>query len=96
MEIKVINRDENSIEIQILGEGHTLCSNLREILFEDESVLFAGYMIKHPLMAEPRVYVKVNGSKTPKDALIDSCKVLIERSSDFNEKLDSAISTFKK
>lgn len=96
MEIKVINKDEDSLEIQILGEGHTLCSNLRGILFNDESVVFAGYMIKHPLMAEPRVYVKVDGSKTAKEAFIDSCNVLVERCNNFKEKIDLAVSKFKK
>ncbi|MHA1310470.1 MAG: RpoL/Rpb11 RNA polymerase subunit family protein [Candidatus Helarchaeota archaeon] len=94
MEIKVINKDENSLEIQILGEGHTLCTNLKQILFDDSSTVFAGYMIKHPLMAEPRVYVKTNGTKTPKQALMDACKVLIERTDKFKEKFDEAISEF--
>ena len=95
MEIKVINKNENSLEIQILGEGHTLCTNLRQILFEDKSVIFAGYMIKHPLMAEPRVYVKTDGSKTPKQAFIDACKILIARNEEFKNKLNAAVSEFK-
>ncbi|MHA1232244.1 MAG: DNA-directed RNA polymerase subunit L [Candidatus Helarchaeota archaeon] len=96
MELKIIKEDKDAIEIQILGEGHTLCTNLKQILFEDPSILFAGYMIKHPLMAEPRLYVKTNGSKTPKQAIIDACKSLIKRCNEFKEQLDVAISEMDK
>ena len=92
MDIKVINQDVNTLEIQILGEGHTLCSNLKQVLFEDQAVMFAGYMIKHPLMAEPRVYVKTDGSKTPKEAFLVACKGIAKRCDDFKEKLDEATS----
>jgi len=95
MDVKIINKDEDSLEIQILGEGHTLCTNLKQILFEDNSVKFAGYMIKHPLMAEPRFYIKTDKSKTPRQALLDACKVLEKRCDEFRELLNKAIKEFK-
>jgi len=92
IDIKIVNRSIDSLEIQIFEEGHTLCTNLKQILFEDSATVFAGYMIKHPLMAEPRLYIKTNELKTPKQALIDACKTLAERCNNFKEKLDNAIS----
>jgi len=89
MDVKIVNKDENALEIQILGEGHTLCTNLKQALFEDPKVIFAGYMIKHPLKEEPRVYLKTDGSKHPKKALLEAIDVLIKRAENFIEEFNT-------
>ena len=72
MNIKLLNKEENSIEIIIEGEGHTLSNLLRNVLFEDESVEFAGYSIDHPIDTPPKFYIRTNGTKSPIQALIDA------------------------
>ncbi|MHA1377250.1 MAG: RpoL/Rpb11 RNA polymerase subunit family protein [Candidatus Helarchaeota archaeon] len=96
MQLEVLSRneEENSIEIKIRGEGHTLCVPLRTILFEDEDVEFAGYRIKHPLMPEPTIYIKTNGKKTPIDALKKAIRILIEKSDEFITKFSENLDDF--
>ncbi|MFX1363110.1 MAG: RpoL/Rpb11 RNA polymerase subunit family protein, partial [Promethearchaeota archaeon] len=41
------------------GEGHTLFSALRKILFEDKDVSFAGYDVEHPILGSTKFYLRV-------------------------------------
>ena len=94
VEVLAKSEEENSIELRIVGEGHTLCVPLRSILFEDKDVEFAGYRIKHPLMPEPILYIKTNKNKTPIEALKDAIKKLIERSDEFSTKFLDELDEF--
>jgi DNA-directed RNA polymerase subunit L len=78
MKIKVLNmkKENNSLEIEIEGEDHTLCNALRNILLEDESVEFVSYKIDHPTHANPIFFVKTDATKTPTEALIEASERL--------------------
>lgn len=67
MEIKVIKEDKKGIEFEIIGEGHTFCNVLREALNKHKDVDFATYRIEHPLLSNPRMYVRTR-VKVPKGA----------------------------
>lgn len=96
MKIEVVSKSEqeDTLELRIHGEGHSLCVPLRTILFEDKDVEFAGYRIKHPLMPEPVIFIKTNGNKTAIVALKDAIKKLIERSDEFSTKFLEELEEF--
>jgi len=59
----------NAATFTINKEDHTLASMLRSQLLLNESVIFAGYKVPHPL--EPKFILKIqtDGSETPVHAL---------------------------
>ena len=64
--MKVIKDTKKELEIEITGESHSLCNTLRKTLMEDEDVEAAAYVIEHPIIGEPKLYVK---AKNPKKSL---------------------------
>ena len=64
--MKVIKDTKKELEIEITGETHSLCNTLRKTLMEDEDVEAAAYVVEHPIIGEPKLYVK---AKNPKKSL---------------------------
>ncbi|KYC49649.1 MAG: DNA-directed RNA polymerase subunit L [Candidatus Methanofastidiosum methylothiophilum] len=74
LNIDVIKKDEKFMEFRIIGEDHTFCNVLRDALLKDEKVKVAAYRIDHPLLKrkEPIFVINTDGTKPPKDALLDA------------------------
>ncbi len=64
--MKVIKDTKTELEIEITGESHSLCNTLRKTLMDDEDVEAAAYVVEHPIIGEPKLYVK---AKNPKQSL---------------------------
>ncbi|KAH0541914.1 hypothetical protein FGG08_003634 [Glutinoglossum americanum] len=60
-------------------EDHTLGNMLRSQLLRTPNVIFAGYRIPHPLFPTFDLRIQTNGEISPKDALIEACKELINK-----------------
>ncbi|MFQ5887402.1 MAG: RpoL/Rpb11 RNA polymerase subunit family protein [Candidatus Hydrothermarchaeales archaeon] len=58
MEVRVLKEDKKGIEFELIGEGHTFCNALREALNRQKGVEYATYKIEHPLLSNPRIYVR--------------------------------------
>lgn len=89
--VETVVKKEDELELVIKGEGHTLMSLLRKELFQDPSVIHTGYMIKHPLIKEVKLYVKTNGEKTPQKALEDALKRLDSNLDELRAKFDDVL-----
>ncbi len=57
--LKVLEKKEKEVKIEIEGEDHTLLAPLTSKLLENEKVYIATYNIKHTLMSNPVLYVKM-------------------------------------
>ncbi|MHC1590631.1 MAG: RpoL/Rpb11 RNA polymerase subunit family protein [Candidatus Helarchaeales archaeon] len=91
MNVKIITEEGNdTIEVQVFGEGHSLMVGLRHELFKDENVVAAGYSIQHPLSPNPKIYVKTNGKISAREALKKACKSLLAQLDEFEEKFKEA------
>lgn len=66
MEVNILNEEKDFIELEVKEESHTLCNSLREALNENDSVSFAAYSIKHPLVSSPILVVKTKEGKPRK------------------------------
>ncbi|NYB51727.1 MAG: DNA-directed RNA polymerase subunit L [Methanobacteriaceae archaeon] len=84
--MKVITDKRNELEIEITGETHTLCNALRKTLMEDEDVESAAYVIEHPIIGEPKLYIK---AKNPKKSLKKAAETLKSRCDEFKELIES-------
>lgn len=83
--MSVANLKETELEIVIEGEGHTLLNVLRDVLLDDEKVLFASYVIEHPMRSAPRLALRTD-SKNALTVLIEASSKMASVVAEFNEK----------
>lgn len=78
MELKLLNKTKDIIEIEVQGEDETLLYPLQQKLVEDDNVEYATYIIGHPLLEQPKLVVKVTDGK-PQNALKRASKALANK-----------------
>lgn len=66
MEVKILKETKNELEFEIIGEDHTLSNTLQNFLNNRKEVVLASYKIKHPLLSNPQIYVKIKDISLPK------------------------------
>jgi DNA-directed RNA polymerase subunit L len=81
LELKLVNKEKDSMEIEILGENETLLEPLKQKLLEDDNVEIATFLMGHPMLESPKLIVKVKSGK-PQAALKKAAKAL---ANDFEE-----------
>ncbi len=86
--MKIIKDTKNELEIEITGETHSLCNALRKALMEDKNVESAAYVIAHPIVGEPNLYIK---GKNPRKSLEKAAKTLQKRSDEFKGLLEASL-----
>ncbi len=69
MEINVLEKSDNKIIFELIGEGHSFCNSLKKELWNQKATVAAGYTIKHPLVGIPRMVLETDGSKSPEEIL---------------------------
>jgi len=75
VEIKVLKSGENYIELQVLGEEHTLGNLIKGYLLQVQGVKFASYSKPHPLVDNIIIKIMTDGSISPKDALLKAIEL---------------------
>ncbi len=93
MELKILKKEENELKLEIVGETHTFCNLLQNLLLEDESVEMAGYTIPHPLTASPIIYIRTKKGK-PTTALKRAIKKIKKINMDFTSAYEKALKEF--
>jgi endonuclease V-like protein UPF0215 family/DNA-directed RNA polymerase subunit L len=61
MNLKVIEKSDDEIKIEVGGESHTFLNTLKSSLLDDPRVEVATYDIKHPTISDPVIFVKTDG-----------------------------------
>ncbi len=90
MKIRVLEKSEKSLKIEIIGEGHTFCNLLRDFLLRNPNVEFAAYKIDHPLISNPVFYVRTKDGK-PDEALKKATEDIIVALEDFKRVFSFAL-----
>jgi DNA-directed RNA polymerase subunit L len=87
MELEVVRKEDNILEVVLVGEDHTFTNLLRKTLREDEHVTCAAYKIDHPLLdrTRPVIFVETDGKETPKEALMKAARRIKEQMNEFGE-----------
>ncbi|NHI91593.1 MAG: hypothetical protein EAX96_03750 [Candidatus Lokiarchaeota archaeon] len=97
LKIRIINKTENKLEVQVYKEGHSLCAPLKEYIFEQtELVDMAGYKIYHPLKPDPSIYVKTKGKTKPEDLMINAAEKYVQTIKEFETAFQEELKKFKK
>ena len=76
MNLKILNKTDNELEMEIVGETHTLLNLLKTILLEDDAVEIATYDIKYLGISEPVMYVRTSG-KDPVQAMRSALHTMV-------------------
>ncbi|MBS7651707.1 MAG: DNA-directed RNA polymerase subunit L [Candidatus Bathyarchaeia archaeon] len=74
MKLRVLSKEDNSLEIAFGGEGHTLLNLLQSLLLKQKGVKMAGYSKPHPLMDRSVLFVSTEEDKPPEVALIEAAE----------------------
>jgi len=91
MQLKVLEKSDHEIKVEVEGEGHTFCNLLESVLLEDEKVEFAGYNMTHPLISNTIVTVRTGKGKKPEEALKEACEKILQRGKELNEAFATAL-----
>jgi DNA-directed RNA polymerase subunit L len=81
MEVKILNKEKDRIEVELIGANETVLEPLKQKLLSDENVASATYVMGHATRGNPRLLVKVREGK-PHAALKKAAKAI---SAEFRE-----------
>ena len=100
MDIKILKKTPDEMQVEIIGEGHTLCNVLEKALLEDPTVEVGGYSLQHPLVANPVVHVRMKEKrkpeKRPETALKEAAERIRHRSKECRISLEKALEQWQK
>lgn len=77
MNLKVIEKTDDEIKIEVIGESHTLLNTLKSSLLDDPRVEVATYDIKHPTISEPVLFVRTQ-DEDPVVAIREAAERIIQ------------------
>ncbi|RZN69842.1 MAG: DNA-directed RNA polymerase subunit L [Candidatus Methanolliviera hydrocarbonicum] len=89
MELKVFEKRDDELKMEIRGEDDTLLNVLEHTLLEDGRVLNIEYNIQFPYMSDPMLYLRTDGTE-PIGVLLDACERLLEECEEFKSKFEAA------
>ncbi len=89
MDIKILEKNKNTIKVSIKGEDHTFCNALVKELWEDKDTDIAGYEIKHSLTEDP--ILTLQSKKDPVKAINDAIDRLKKQNKELREKFTAAV-----
>ncbi|MCQ1536062.1 DNA-directed RNA polymerase subunit L [Methanosarcina sp. KYL-1] len=90
MELNILSKTENELEVELKGETHTLLNMLRDLLIKDERVEIAFYDMKHVSISDPILYIKTDGSD-PIQVLRDAASILVAQCVEFSDVFSKAV-----
>jgi DNA-directed RNA polymerase subunit L len=94
MELRVIEKEDDEISIEIAGEDHTFMNVLKGTLLEHEGVAAATYDVNPEQsggQTEPILTIKTEGDAEPLTALEDAAGDLKDKTSAFQDAYDAAV-----
>jgi DNA-directed RNA polymerase subunit L len=94
MELKLIKKSDKELELEIIGEKQTLLNSLKEKLLQDENVDYAEWIIDHPMISKPRLYLRVN-KEDPLDILKKMLAELRKETKSFRLTFNKSVNSYQ-
>ncbi len=85
MQLRVLTHTANELEVEVLEENETLLNPIKQALLSDKDVDFAEYIIEHPSLAIPKVYLRTKGKAKPDAVLKRTLKGLVKEFDAFED-----------
>jgi DNA-directed RNA polymerase subunit L len=70
VQLKVLSQSATEIEVEVHGENETLLNPIKQALLNDKDVDFAEYIIEHPSLSTPKIFLRTKGGKAKPDAVL--------------------------
>ena len=83
MQLTVLSKTDTEIEVEVHGENETLLNPIKQALLADKDVDFAEYIIEHPSLAVPKVFIRTKGKAKPDAVLKRTIKGLVGEVDEF-------------
>lgn len=83
--LKIIEFGKNYVKLIVRGEDHTYLNLLQHYLSQDKRTVIVRYNIPHPLVGEPELYLRTDGSnpievlKKANENIIGVCEDLLKQ-----------------
>jgi len=90
MKVNVLEKDKNSLKIEVIGESVGFVNAIREELWEDKNVTESAYIKEHPYLDEPKIWVRMKKGN-PKKALVDASQRLIDKTKELEKEFERAL-----
>ncbi|MBD3210829.1 hypothetical protein GF318_05590 [Candidatus Micrarchaeota archaeon] len=84
MEVKVLAKEKNVLELELEGGDRSLAQVIAERLNQEKDVDFAAYKVDHPLVSDPRLYVRTKKGD-PVKLVLDTLKEIKKEVADFRK-----------
>ncbi len=94
MELRVIDKEENELSIEISGEDHTFMNVLKGALLETEGIEAATYDMNPEQsggQTDPVLTIKTQDGVDTLDALEAGTEQVIEKTTEFQTAYDAAV-----
>ena len=83
MKLNVVSQTDHELEIEVHGENETLLNPIKQALLSDKDVDFAEYIIEHPTLSTPKVFLRTKGKVKPEVVLKRTIKALVAEFDEF-------------
>jgi DNA-directed RNA polymerase subunit L len=83
VQLTVLSKTDTEIEVEVHGENETLLNPIKQALLADKDVDFAEYIIEHPSLAVPKVFIRTKGKAKPDAVLKRTIKGLVGEVDEF-------------
>lgn len=95
MELRPISVTDNELEVEVIGENETILNPLKVRLLLDDDVELAEYIIEHPFLSNPKIFMRTRKGDATK-ALTRALKALQKEYKDFEKAFEDAVPTEQK
>ncbi len=94
--MKLLKRERNSVEIELVGEDHTIANLIAKYAIRKKGVIYSSYIISHPLTANPVIVLTTDGSRDPLDVLEEVLKEIVSDAKSFIDEFEKALKSGEK
>jgi DNA-directed RNA polymerase subunit L len=76
--LKLLKKTENSVEVELIGEDHTIANLIAKYAIRKPYVVYSSYIISHPLVGNPVIVLTTDGSRDPIDVIEETLREIID------------------
>lgn len=89
--VKLLKREGNTIEMELVGEDHTIANLIAKYAIRKPGVVYSSYIISHPLIGNPVIVLSTDGSRDPLDVIEEVLRDIIKDASEFQQAFEEAL-----
>ena len=83
MQLNLLSKSEHELEVEVHGETETLLNPIKQALLADKDVDFAEYIIEHPSLSVPKIFIRTKGKAKPEVVLKRTIKSVVAEFDEF-------------